>query len=104
MTALSRAMGQARPGRSARMIARRRNHQITRPSSSAPSSQGSQALKLYEGNSHGRAMPMLLTSTPPGRVIGLLDSGGITDSTAVRSEEHTSELQSRGQLVCRLLL
>src|SRR5439155_25147978 len=25
-------------------------------------------------------------------------------STAVRSEEHTSELQSRGHLVCRLLL
>src|SRR5437870_6293946 len=25
-------------------------------------------------------------------------------STAIRSEEHTSELQSRGQLVCRLLL
>src|SRR5690625_7244375 len=77
------AMGQTRPGRSARIIARQHNHQITRPSSSAPSSQGSQALKLYEGNSHGRAMPMLLTSTPPGRVIGLLDSGGITDSTAV---------------------
>src|SRR5690625_6233963 len=26
------------------------------------------------------------------------------DSTYVRSEEHTSELQSRGHLVCRLLL
>src|SRR5690625_5857842 len=27
-----------------------------------------------------------------------------TEKAAVRSEEHTSELQSRGQLVCRLLL
>src|SRR5215510_6564049 len=27
-----------------------------------------------------------------------------TDSTSGRSEEHTSELQSRGHLVCRLLL
>src|SRR5690625_2441255 len=27
-----------------------------------------------------------------------------TDSLSQRSEEHTSELQSRGQLVCRLLL
>src|SRR5690625_1892288 len=27
-----------------------------------------------------------------------------TDSTVLRSEEHTSELQSRGHLVCRLLL
>src|SRR5439155_17590640 len=28
----------------------------------------------------------------------------VEDLYAVRSEEHTSELQSRGQLVCRLLL
>src|SRR5690625_6060632 len=28
----------------------------------------------------------------------------MTVQTAVRSEEHTSELQSRGHLVCRLLL
>src|SRR5439155_27350590 len=30
-------------------------------------------------------------------------SGGM-DAASVRSEEHTSELQSRGHLVCRLLL
>src|SRR5437870_5892778 len=29
---------------------------------------------------------------------------GRTPGNIVRSEEHTSELQSRGQLVCRLLL
>src|SRR5690625_5555987 len=29
---------------------------------------------------------------------------GKTTGTPIRSEEHTSELQSRGQLVCRLLL
>src|SRR5207253_6804912 len=28
----------------------------------------------------------------------------VPDSTSTRSEEHTSELQSRGHLVCRLLL
>src|SRR5207253_11144512 len=28
----------------------------------------------------------------------------IPDDTSIRSEEHTSELQSRGHLVCRLLL
>src|SRR5690625_6376044 len=28
----------------------------------------------------------------------------VTSNGAVRSEEHTSELQSRGHLVCRLLL
>src|SRR3712207_7517331 len=31
-------------------------------------------------------------------------SGGRVDLTQVRSEEHTSELQSRQYLVCRLLL
>src|SRR5207253_8835593 len=30
--------------------------------------------------------------------------GAITPKTKARSEEHTSELQSRGHLVCRLLL
>src|SRR5690625_5514547 len=30
--------------------------------------------------------------------------GTMTDLLALRSEEHTSELQSRGHLVCRLLL
>src|SRR5690625_6704086 len=29
---------------------------------------------------------------------------GVQAATMIRSEEHTSELQSRGQLVCRLLL
>src|SRR5690625_6812137 len=29
---------------------------------------------------------------------------GLVHSTRCRSEEHTSELQSRGQLLCRLLL
>src|SRR5690625_6986210 len=52
------------------------------------------------------------TSTPPGQ--DGEDAGGeapADDATAgddvtlkVRSEEHTSELQSRGHLVCRLLL
>src|SRR5690625_6597343 len=38
-----------------------------------------------------------LTSSPPGRVPWVLVPRS-------RSEEHTSELQSRGHLVCRLLL
>src|SRR3712207_7584656 len=32
------------------------------------------------------------------------DAGGLADVVAQRSEEHTSELQSRQYLVCRLLL
>src|SRR5439155_26369506 len=33
-----------------------------------------------------------------------LSRGAVADVRFVRSEEHTSELQSRGHLVCRLLL
>src|SRR5690625_6763206 len=47
----------------------------------------------------------------PGYVVpGALDSrvapavAEAVEKSALRSEEHTSELQSRGQLVCRLLL
>src|SRR2546422_4078875 len=50
----------------------------------------------------------LLLLDASGRVLGgaLKDSGGrdVTDAVAARSEEHTSELQSRLHLVCRLLL
>src|SRR2546430_12418790 len=46
-----------------------------------------------------------LSPLPPSRVI---DSNGAPASTAwsppARSEEHTSELQSQSNLVCRLLL
>src|SRR5437870_6345099 len=41
--------------------------------------------------------------TPP-RGRGWIPSGYGSDPTRRRSEEHTSELQSRGHLVCRLLL
>src|SRR5690625_5846844 len=34
----------------------------------------------------------------------MLSEGAFLEHAQVRSEEHTSELQSRGQLVCRLLL
>src|SRR5690625_4837365 len=40
-------------------------------------------------------------SLAPGQVRGLFQVGVVP---TVRSEEHTSELQSRGHLVCRLLL
>src|SRR5687768_18359399 len=35
---------------------------------------------------------------------GVADPAGMSDLPAARSEEHTSELQSRLHLVCRLLL
>src|SRR2546427_6349324 len=36
--------------------------------------------------------------------LGPMDSGAYRDPRAARSEEHTSELQSQSNLVCRLLL
>src|SRR5206468_11597904 len=43
--------------------------------------------------------------TPPGTgVIQAARSLAASNSTSPRSEEHTSELQSRSDLVCRLLL
>src|SRR5690625_6193941 len=39
----------------------------------------------------------------PDNNVAMLDTGVVYTETA-RSEEHTSELQSRGHLVCRLLL
>src|SRR5690625_5750856 len=50
------------------------------------------------------------SSPPPGRITawhGSWSTGRSTapsPATSTRSEEHTSELQSRGHLVCRLLL
>src|SRR5690625_6922952 len=37
-------------------------------------------------------------------LLGHARAGPLDDADALRSEEHTSELQSRGHLVCRLLL
>src|SRR5205809_2803760 len=49
----------------------------------------------------GSASPMTATLTPP-RSITV--HGSAQAGVTVRSEEHTSELQSRLHLVCRLLL
>src|SRR5207253_4222472 len=49
----------------------------------------------------GKIMRRLLRDIAEGRALG--DTTTLADPN-VRSEEHTSELQSRGHLVCRLLL
>src|SRR5437870_8172773 len=48
----------------------------------------------------------LVISSPAPTAVGAAGSACYAGSTALntRSEEHTSELQSRGHLVCRLLL
>src|SRR5437870_5959449 len=47
---------------------------------------------------------LLLTHTGVGVLVGVSVGVGVAVGVLVRSEEHTSELQSRGDLVCRLLL
>src|SRR5439155_23236839 len=47
---------------------------------------------------------MKLKKTPPWRPSGAQSRSSWETSPSCRSEEHTSELQSRGHLVCRLLL
>src|SRR3712207_8775972 len=68
---------------------------------------------LTHGHSPSCILPRVskvLTSLPVGERVGIAFSGGLDTSVAVawmrdrRSEEHTSELQSRQYLVCRLLL
>src|ERR1035437_2921021 len=66
-------------------------------------------LNRYRAVAHCLASPKQLSpsqSTADGRLIGM-EGGSILpmeDLTCLRSEEHTSELQSRQYLVCRLLL
>src|SRR5690625_6307562 len=51
------------------------------------------------------AVPTQVVAYPgQGTEVPLYVLGSSTDSAHIRSEEHTSELQSRGHLVCRLLL
>src|SRR2546421_4861129 len=39
-----------------------------------------------------------------GQTVNIMTLGGLALAVGIRSEEHTSELQSRSDLVCRLLL
>src|SRR6266508_4732019 len=62
---------------------------------------------LFRGDEIFPILEEELTRRFPGVRFVRYDTFGSThgrDEQRVRSEEHTSELQSRGQLVCRLLL
>src|SRR3989442_2946811 len=60
--------------------------------------QGAEVDSFLEGPSFDRAGNLYFVDIPFGRVFR------ITRPNGMRSEEHTSELQSRPHLVCRLLL
>src|SRR5438067_6071613 len=51
-----------------------------------------------------RSSPPVQASVPPASETELQADNAVTERMDVRSEEHTSELQSRFDLVCRLLL
>src|SRR2546430_13275893 len=51
-----------------------------------------------------RATSALVCIAPPGRPAWLIGRGHRVGAPDSRSEEHTSELQSQSNLVCRLLL
>src|SRR5690625_5649962 len=60
--------------------------------------------EIYEGESTVDESMLTGESVPVEKGPGMEAIGGSVNGDGVRSEEHTSELQSRGQLVCRLLL
>src|SRR3712207_8154184 len=66
------------------------------------------ALLVGAGPEHGEGVPGVVEAARPGPergLVGVVGHGGGTDQpSGMRSEEHTSELQSRQYLVCRLLL
>src|SRR5439155_3207175 len=72
------------------------------------------SLRVREPLRFGRSLPVVapvllavaVRVPPAGRVAAARRGGSVRrrDIEALRSEEHTSELQSRGHLVCRLLL
>src|SRR5438445_9766981 len=59
---------------------------------------------LFRSRERSRTNPTLTSSWRPTAALGRPSNGGGTTSICPRSEEHTSELQSRQYLVCRLLL
>src|SRR5439155_2674450 len=74
--------------------------------------QGPKRGQFYDGTARAGLLTTLWRGTGFGTVLGDFDNDGWSDIAVVngaevaqdRSEEHTSELQSRGHLVCRLLL
>src|SRR2546427_3449319 len=58
----------------------------------------------YAGNASSGTVIASGKTVSAGGLIGLTGPTGATGTTGARSEEHTSELQSQSNLVCRLLL
>src|SRR5690625_5849489 len=80
------------------------------PTGNLDSKNGEAVMELLRELHQGGATICMVTHDPryarhADRAIHLFDGQIVRDeATSARSEEHTSELQSRGHLVCRLLL
>src|SRR5690625_5890960 len=75
------------------------------PPPSAPEPPGPTSWPLSADQPERRHTPMLNVGIiGTGNISGAHIAAYLTFPDEVRSEEHTSELQSRGHLVCRLLL
>src|SRR5438874_13453994 len=59
---------------------------------------------LFRSRAAGETAPLLVLTSIAPPTVGVNPFGAIDVRTSSRSEEHTSELQSRRDLVCRLLL
>src|SRR5699024_11947541 len=79
---------------SSKISPRRGSSSVTRPSGVKKAPFVKMILCVCKNSSQNRASLMLFPS----------NQTGIPTSCVLRSEEHTSELQSRFDLVCRLLL
>ena len=58
----------------------------------------------YAGNDNQFAAQSIAYANKTDNPFGIDNRDGAIDDVIIRSEEHTSELQSRRNLVCRLLL
>src|SRR5206468_6488517 len=80
---------------------------LTRPNNSAPLTVALLSASLYSlilGWLSFGPLPRRETRSPLEKANDWRVNSGGSFSAAARSEEHTSELQSRSDLVCRLLL
>src|SRR3712207_8423770 len=62
------------------------------------------SLRAQSGGHLNTTASNVIADGTSGDVVVSTTDGGSTSHLAIRSEEHTSELQSRQYLVCRLLL
>src|SRR2546426_8758415 len=82
---------------------RNRSHQPT-PWRRRPAKRWTRATRSSTGNPDASIRAWTLSGRSPDKVHALIDASGLPVEERGRSEEHTSEIQSPCNIVCRLLL